>query len=300
MKTLLMACLCVASFASAAQNIGIGKSNPTEALDVQGNVNVDGKIKLNGSGGQPGQTLSVAADGTQYWANAFGYKNRQQLPTSPTWSTPTSWQVPPGVREVLIEAVGQGGGGAKGGGGGGAAYVIAKVKVAPGSFIGKTQVAPNQSNSPGFPATTETGTGMAGYSTLITGPGFSIEARGGKGAVQNAAGIGDIGVYSGDSIIYAQVFYGGMGQSMQETYSQRSATEFVTSRKQGDGGTCAFDPYNISRGGFFSFNSQTLFNITLILSPGTTTGFGAGGAGGNSTNGYWGGYGGPFIAYVSY
>ena len=299
MKTLLMACLCVASVASSAQNIGIGKSNPTEALDVQGNVNVDGKIKLNGSGGQPGQTLSVAADGTQYWANTFGYKNRKQFPSFLNWS-PSSWQVPPGVTEVLIEAVGQGGAGAKGGGGGGAAYVIAKVKVAPGTFIIKSHVEPTQFNFPGYPATSETGPGMAGVSTLITGPGFSIEAKGGSGALQNAAGTGGNGVYSGDSIIYAQVFYGGVGQSMQETYSQRSATEFVTSRKQGDGGVCAFDPHNISRGGFFSFNTQTLFNITLILSPDKISCFGCGGAGGNSSNGNWGSFGGMIAAYVSY
>ncbi|MCU0335994.1 MAG: hypothetical protein MUF62_13300, partial [Chitinophagaceae bacterium] len=67
MRTL--SCLLFLSLAltSRAQNVGVGKTNPTEQLDVNGNVNVDGKLKINGNAGQPGQTLMVQPDGTQQW-----------------------------------------------------------------------------------------------------------------------------------------------------------------------------------------------------------------------------------------
>jgi hypothetical protein len=39
------------SFTSAAQNVGVGITNPAEQLDVNGNINVTGTIKANGVDG---------------------------------------------------------------------------------------------------------------------------------------------------------------------------------------------------------------------------------------------------------
>ncbi len=57
MRLLLILSAVLLAAIARAQNVGIGKSNPTEKLDVSGNVNIDGRLKLNGSAGQPGQTL---------------------------------------------------------------------------------------------------------------------------------------------------------------------------------------------------------------------------------------------------
>ena len=40
-----------------AQNVGINNPNPNEKLDVNGNINVTGTIKANGSAGSPNQVL---------------------------------------------------------------------------------------------------------------------------------------------------------------------------------------------------------------------------------------------------
>jgi hypothetical protein len=98
------------------------------------------------------------------------------------------------------------------------------------------------------------------------------------------------------------VLAGAHGSPLVETYSQRTATEYVTMRKQGDGGACMFNPHCIAKGGFFSFNTSTLANITLVGSTSSTSCLGCGGAGGNtaSFSATWGGFGGRPAVFVSY
>ena len=38
---------------SSQQKVGVNKTNPNQSLDVNGNVNIDGNIMLNGQEGQP-------------------------------------------------------------------------------------------------------------------------------------------------------------------------------------------------------------------------------------------------------
>ena len=276
-----------------AQNVGIGKPNPTEKLDVSGNVNIDGKIKLNGSAGQPGQTLMVQPDGTQKWISSFGYTKRVSVVPGNTFV------VPAGITELLIEVVGGGGGGAKGGGGGAGGYTVAKVKVAAGTIITTT----GDPGATGVPASTENGNGMSGSNINVYGAGFNLSAFGGFGAKSTDMGKGGAGSFGGDSLKCSFIFSGGSGSPLIETYGQRSATEYVTMRKQGDGGICAYNPIAISKGGFFSFNTQTLLNITLITSQLSAAEYGCGGAGGNVFLGsemYWGGYGGQGAVFISY
>lgn len=296
MRLLLSFLLLSFYFISQAQNVGIGKTNPTETLDVNGNVNVDGKIKLNGNAGQPGQTLMVQSDGTQKWMNSFGYKNRTIVSATGTWT------VPAGVRELMLEVVGGGGGGAKGGGGGGGGYLIVGVKVVPGQTINVTYFG---SPSSGGPSETENGSAFAGRTINVAGTGFEIISDGGGGATNQRPGFGGYGsVIQGDSLFYQMIYGGGNGGPLVESYSQRTATEFVTMRKQGDGGVCMINPSNISKGGFFSFNTQTQLNLTFVPSSYSTVCFGCGGAGGNTLISdvlpAWGGIGGSPIVFISY
>lgn len=291
MRTLSFLLFLALAHVGGAQNVGVGKANPTERLDVNGNVNVDGKLKINGNAGQPGQTLMVQPDGTQKWINSFGYKNRRTISFANTWTVPAS------VTEIMLEVIAGGGGGAKGGGGGAGGYVIARVKVAPGAVITATIV-----SGDGFPAFTENATATNGETVQVSTTGLNIMSYGGNAATPSAPGQGQDGVASGDSLMYSMVLAGAPGSPLVETYSQRSATEYVTMRKQGDGGACMFDPHCIAKGGFFSFNTATLANITLVGSTSGTVCLGAGGAGGNTT-GFttaWGGFGGNPRVFVSY
>ena len=43
-------------------NVGIGTTNPAEKLDVNGNINLNGTIKVNGQDGQAGQVLMRAIE----------------------------------------------------------------------------------------------------------------------------------------------------------------------------------------------------------------------------------------------
>ena len=63
-------------------NVGVGVAMPGEKLDVDGNIQLTGEIKLNGSGGTVGQVLTSNGNGTMAWASqtmpassASGYGN---------------------------------------------------------------------------------------------------------------------------------------------------------------------------------------------------------------------------------
>ncbi len=52
------------------KNVGVGNSNPTEKLDVMGNIKTTGEIKPNGNGGLASQVLTATGTGSMVWANA--------------------------------------------------------------------------------------------------------------------------------------------------------------------------------------------------------------------------------------
>jgi len=54
----------IISLNTVAQNVGIGTDTPTEKLDVHGNLNLTGKILLNGSSGFNGEVLISKGVGT--------------------------------------------------------------------------------------------------------------------------------------------------------------------------------------------------------------------------------------------
>jgi hypothetical protein len=263
------------------QQVGVGTSSPTERLDVNGNVNVRGQLKINGQGGQPGQVLQMGANGLQQWTSAFGYKNRREFFSDGTFT------VPAGVTEIMLIGVGGGGGGAKGGGGASGSMCLARVKVAPGQAF-TMQVASSALGAAGeaFDAT-------AGNFTRVLGPaGFSLLARGGLQATSSFSGDAQKGVIAGDSVVYEEVQSGRSGELTRETYMQRLTNEFVTVRQYGNGGASLLPPYAVQNGTFFTFNTATLLNVTILYgNVSRETHDGSGGAGGNQGEGRWGGPG---------
>lgn len=116
-----------------AQQVGIRVANPQEALDVNGNIQLNGALKINGNAGLPGQQLKRTTQGMA-WDNMILQQamSRWQVFTTPV--NGTSWTVPAGVTEVMVEIWGAGGGGSSsadgtGGGGGSGAYSSAVIDV---------------------------------------------------------------------------------------------------------------------------------------------------------------------------
>src|SRR5690349_11051231 len=58
-----------------AQNVGIGTETPSEKLDIQGNMNVSGQLKLNGDSGKANQVLMKDGANIPYWGDIAAYKN---------------------------------------------------------------------------------------------------------------------------------------------------------------------------------------------------------------------------------
>lgn len=273
-----------------AQNVGIGSASPSEKLDVAGNINMQGILKVNGNAGKPGQVLRVNNDGTQSWASMFGYKNRKQFTTTGI----TAWTVPAGVTEILIECVGGGGGGAYGGGGGAGAYITAVVKVASGSVI--------NINVGSFGAGATSPSTLAGFGggSLASGADFYIFASGGSGATNNNSGIGGDGGANGDSLMYVISYSGNFGTPTTEEYSQLDATTYITSKKLGNGGACPYNPVVKSVGGFYSFNTATNVQYSRIHSY-PLGGFSPGYGGAGNYDGFkWGVDGGPGLVAISW
>lgn len=125
--------LFMALLPAQSQNLGINKTNPQEALDVNGNIQLNGTIKVNGAGGQPGQALFSTGTGLQ-WIDAA----TNEFKRFRSFTASGSWSVPQGVTQVLIEAWGGGGGGAGAGGGGGGGYTMVIVDATSVSQINYT------------------------------------------------------------------------------------------------------------------------------------------------------------------
>ena len=77
MKKIVGIFLVLIRLTAPAQNIGVGTANPSEKLDVTGNINVTGTIKANGVDGTPNQVLMKSNDGNLQWGGqAFADKVR--------------------------------------------------------------------------------------------------------------------------------------------------------------------------------------------------------------------------------
>lgn len=176
-----------------------GNLNST-SLDVYGNMNVTGNIKVNGVAGNPGQVLGIDPSGNLAWVNipGAGFSNFQVFNSSGTFT------VPPGITKLMIEVWGAGGGGSGtpaanfgGSGGGGGGYGKGIFSVSPAASYNVTV---------GAGGTGSSGSGNSGgtsnFDALISafggGGGPFGGGHGAGGSVSGSATIGIPGGFGGN------------------------------------------------------------------------------------------------------
>ena len=170
-RTIAILALTFLIFALNAQNVGIGTNNPTEKLDVNGNINLSGNLLINGSSGLSGQVLAMDG-GRLRWMDKSRFKQSAIF----RFSGPDIFTVPPGVTEILIEMWGAGGGGhSPGGGGGSGGYWIGNLAVEEGNVINLSI------GSGGTAGSLSTDAGTGGNTSFSFGD-FNIISEGGGGA----------------------------------------------------------------------------------------------------------------------
>ncbi|MES2650036.1 MAG: FG-GAP repeat protein [Bacteroidota bacterium] len=67
------------------KNVGIANNNPTEKLDITGNIKTTGEIKPNGTAGLANQVLTATGTGSMVWANATSEPAGEENTGSGTW-----------------------------------------------------------------------------------------------------------------------------------------------------------------------------------------------------------------------
>lgn len=255
-----------------SQNVGVGTNSPSEKLDVNGNVNVSGKLKVNGVAGQAGQTLITNNNGATQWGTVASdgdqYKNFVGFSII---GGAGSWQIPVGVKKILVEAWGGGGGGSVSGGGGGGGYVRAQFGVNAGAVVNIT-LGIEGAGSQGSVSQP----GVAGGNTIVTIPDSTgtvwfAAALGGQGAYVNP-GSEFVSAYNEGGISYVSsqypvnnlnqlypnydVVWGELGMPATVTFTQIASNVFVQEQTGGKGGN-AGNSYNNGGGGARRFTNTT-------------------------------------------
>ena len=90
--------------------LGLGIFNPSEKLDIDGNINLNGSIKINGNAGSPGQVLTSNGTSSPTWTTATSSSNNIRfcvqfqggtgVPSTDAMMTNTNYNLNPA--EVLI------------------------------------------------------------------------------------------------------------------------------------------------------------------------------------------------------
>lgn len=74
-KTILTYLILIFCLQSFSQNVGIGTNTPIEKLDVNGNLNIGGTIRLGGVGGQDSEVISATGSGIQWGRPVYVIKS---------------------------------------------------------------------------------------------------------------------------------------------------------------------------------------------------------------------------------
>jgi hypothetical protein len=284
MKNLSTIILLHLYFICSSQNVGIGKSNPSEKLDVNGNVNISGTVKANGVAGTTGQVLTSTGSGLAWSSigSAMGYKKCIMLGS-------TSWNIPANVNEVMVEIWGGGAGGAGNAGGISGSYARTVKTVIPGTSI--TCIAGN--GGTGQNGTTNPTSGVASRATFSDGS--YLEAAGGYITLNSVAsgwlGYPDLGyAYNLDNYY---LIPGNMGERTSHIFGQKSATVFTEQVQYGAGGIpvglLSANP-NIGSSYYYE-NGSTVFSKIARLPYVANPYYGSGGSADSDTYGQPGGNG---------
>lgn len=267
----------IQNLSAQTTNVGIGTTNPVEKLDVDGNINLTGSIKINGQDGAAGQVLMKNSSGLMSWGSLTGYKNFKVFDFTFPNAT-QSFTIPAGVTKIAVELWSGGGGGSIAGGGGSGGYVYTVLDVFAGGTLNMIVGAGGQGGSGGAAATN-------GGLTQASFSGLSLSISGGAGAGVNFPGIGGT-LSSGSGAIDVIVSQGQTGRKNQFTYQQISPTEFVLYTKYGNGGSAPYQPSTGGEGGQSAVSTTTGFTVKEIFGA---QGYGVGeGGGGGLSFGYQG------------
>jgi hypothetical protein len=291
MKKILFLAYCILSIGTAiSQNVGIGTGTPTEKLDVNGNVNISGQLKVSGDAGSKNQVLMKDASNNLVWGDISEFKNIWVndcggIATSPgTSNCSTNWTVPAGVTTILVECWGGGGGGSTMSGGGGGGYISARLTVTPGAILPITIGAGGNLGN----ATT---TGIMGGTTSFTVSPTVLYANGGQGGKA-----GDVlgsptngqpsgGNFSVFSLITNYIgYYGNPGGITKLGFMVAGATDYAKVINYGDGGDAPLLPGSGGKGGF-KIASASINQITYASQYGVQPGAGGGA---DPTGGFYG------------
>ena len=290
----LITCLFLVGFANYlySQNVGIGTATPTEKLDVNGSVNLNNQLKINGDSGKANQALMKDASNNLVWSDLSEFKNIQIFDcpnfagVAGTNNCSATWGVPAGVTTILVECWGGGGGGGNCSGGGGGGYASARLTVTPLTTASITIGAGgNFGNS--------LNDGIAGGNTVFSVGAAVLNAYGGGGGSKfdiTAANPGVIAQPLGGTFLVSGItsgfigYYGSPGGISKHTFVQVSATEFAKQIEYGGGGDAATLPNSGSKGGY-KIVSASINHLVLATQSGIQPG------GGGGADGTWGFYG---------
>jgi hypothetical protein len=231
-------------------NVGIRNAGPAYPLDVNGDINTTGTVRVNGNAGANGQVLRSNGDGTMSWGDMSDYKFYETYRAVGT----SSWTVPAGVTKIYIELWGAGGGGSIYGGGGGGAYIKAYFTVTAGSSVSYTI------GGGGVGGSFAGSSGNTGTTCTVTVGSVTLTAFGGVGGSSNVAGDrpgegGRSSVTTGFRNFIA--IDGKNGQHNQFTFAQRNATTYVITTKYGNGGDGRNAPNKGGIGNYTIINEST-------------------------------------------
>ncbi|WP_235297824.1 glycine-rich domain-containing protein [Portibacter marinus] len=160
---------------------------PEDRLEVDGNIKITGGITAGNTSGSPGQILTTNTNGNISWADPCKYNRFLSFSIAGI----STWKVPVGVTEIMVEIWGAGGGGALGGGGGSGGYAKAVFSVTEGDVMNIATGAGGSGVSSGA-----TQSASPGGNTIISGPSVYAAASGGGGAT--AMTFGERGIYAVD------------------------------------------------------------------------------------------------------
>ncbi|HEX5655415.1 MAG TPA: hypothetical protein VFX58_20235 [Chitinophagaceae bacterium] len=256
------------SFDSSGQNVGIGNVSPSEKLDVNGNINVTGTIKANGTDGQPNQVLMKNGNGVLAWGDLCEFKNMAIFRTGSG-----TWNIPAGITRFVAEVWGGGGGGNWFAGGGGGGYIRALFTVDPGATSAGYSIGLGGNSGSG-------GLAGSGNPSTVTYDGITVTGAGGAGA-NYSSGTTTIGAGGDYSVTAGFTSYAGVtgspGQSLEHEAAQSSSTAFFEFCKGGRGG----DAGNATGTGGIGAYSIIASNGALSRLTQKTNGLQPGGGGGS-------------------
>lgn len=239
-----------------AQNVGIGTTTPAEKLDVNGNVNLNGQLKISGNAGTANQMLMKDAANNLIWGNLNEFKNLVTFDcfniasTAGTNNCSQGWNVPAGVTAIFVECWGGGGGGGTLTGGGGGGYISARLDVTP---LAASTISIGAGGNFGTVSTS----GILGGNTTFSIGSVTLTAYGGSGGIwgdlfgsptNGQAGGGGFAV-SGITTNYLG-FNGSPGGVSKLTFSQAGASDYAKIVNYGDGGDAGNAINSGGKGGY--------------------------------------------------